>query len=110
MKVMFGILNRIIEILWFYYSYYVKEDIVVTEATKELLSREEVPEELTWRLEDIFATDEKWEEEYESLQTDIPKVSDYRGKLAQSSETLYSLFALQDKLSERLGKLYTYAR
>lgn len=82
----------------------------MSEGTKELLSREEVPEELTWRLEDIFATDEDWEGEYEQLQKDIPQIGEYRGKLAESSKGLHALLQLQDELSGRLGKLFVYAR
>jgi len=82
----------------------------LSEGTKELLSREEVPEELTWRLEDIFATDEDWEGEYEQLQKDIPQIGEYRGKLAESSKGLHALLQLQDELSGRLGKLFVYAR
>lgn len=82
----------------------------MSETTKELLSREELPEELTWRLEDIFSTDDEWEKEYEQLQKDLPQVGDYRGKLANSSESLYSLLQLQDELSGRLGRLFVYAR
>ncbi|TQS75881.1 oligoendopeptidase F [Ornithinibacillus gellani] len=68
-----------------------------------------VPEEKTWRLEDIFATDEAWEKEFESLKQEIPTFETYQGKLAQSADELYGLFKLQDELSERFGKLYTYA-
>lgn len=78
--------------------------------TKELKKREDVPVELTWRLEDIFPTDEEWKKEFKQLQEDIPEIEVYQGKLATSAEYLYELFTLQDKLSGRLGKLYTYAR
>src|SRR5690625_4706491 len=87
-----------------------KEDVGVTQSTKEILSRNEVPEEFTWRLEDIFATDDEWNEEYNDLQESIPQIGNYRGKSAESSKTLYALLSLQDELSERLGKLFTYAR
>ena len=82
----------------------------MSETTKELLSREEVPEEQTWKLEDIFETDELWEKEYEQLQKDIPQIGKFRGKIAESSGNLYELLHLQDKISERLGKLFVYAR
>ncbi|WP_047985905.1 oligoendopeptidase F [Ornithinibacillus californiensis] len=81
----------------------------MAKATKELQSRNEVPVERTWRLEDIFATDEAWEEELNSLKQDIPQVAEYQGKVADSAESLYNVLKLQDELSARLGKLYTYA-
>src|SRR5699024_1419496 len=33
----------------------------------------------------------------------------FQGKLGESADTLYELFQFQDKISQRLGKLYTYA-
>ena len=82
----------------------------MSKTTKELKSRNEIPKERTWDLEAIFATDELWEQEFKKLQEDIPALADYQGKLSESAESLYGLFKLQDELSERLGKLYTYAR
>ena len=81
----------------------------MSKATKALKKRSEVPVELTWRLEDIFATDEDWEAEYKKLEEDLPEIETFQGKLATSADTLYNLLKLQDELSERLGKLYTYA-
>ena len=77
--------------------------------TKELLKRNELPEDKTWRLEDIFETDELWEKELKSLEEDIKQFEKYQGKLSESADTLYDLLSLQDELSERLGKVYTYA-
>jgi len=77
--------------------------------TQELPKREDLKVEDTWRLEDIFATDKDWEQEFTKLQTEIPKIESYRGKLGNSAEELVSMFKLQDELSNRLGTLYTYA-
>ena len=76
---------------------------------KALPKRNEIAEESTWRLENIFATDELWQEEMKKLQADIPEVEKFQGKLSESADTLYQLLKLQDELSERLGKLYTYS-
>ncbi|WP_153462275.1 MULTISPECIES: oligoendopeptidase F [Sediminibacillus] len=81
----------------------------MTQANKELQSREQVPLERTWRLEDIFVIDEEWEKEFESLKSKLPEFKQYQGKVNESSDTLYNLLKLQDNVSERLGKLYTYA-
>src|SRR5699024_5334673 len=77
--------------------------------TQTLPTREDVPEELTWKLEDIFPTDQDWGETFNELQEEIPKMSDFQGKLGDSAEQLLKMFRLQDELSERLGKLYAYA-
>ncbi|WP_407271038.1 oligoendopeptidase F [Radiobacillus sp. PE A8.2] len=81
----------------------------MTQATKELQKREQIPEENTWKLEDIFSSDEAWEKELQSIKEMLPEFKQYQGKLHESADTLYSLFSLQDKISQRIGKLYTYA-
>ncbi|API91012.1 oligoendopeptidase F [Virgibacillus pantothenticus] len=81
----------------------------MAKASKELPKREEIPVELTWRLEDIFETDEAWEKELADLQKAIPEIETFQGKLGASAKNLYDVLKLQDQLSERLGKLFTYS-
>jgi len=76
---------------------------------KALSKRSEVPVEKTWRLEDIFATDDLWREEYNKLKSEIPNLLKYQGRLGESAQTLYELLQLNDDLGMRLGKLHTYA-
>ncbi|MFB4169783.1 oligoendopeptidase F [Virgibacillus sp. JSM 102003] len=81
----------------------------MAKATKELPKRSEIPEEKTWKLEDIFKTDDAWEKELQSLKNDIPSIEKFQGKITESAQNLYDVLKLQDQLSERLGKLFTYA-
>ena len=78
-------------------------------SVKSLPARDEIPVEDTWRLEDIFETDELWEKEYEEIKALLPKAAEYQGKLAESADILYEALQYQDHVLERLGKLYTYA-
>lgn len=78
-------------------------------AVKALPIRSEIPVEDTWKLEDIFSSDEEWESEFQAVKGMIPGVSEYKGKLAESAETLYQALQAEDALLERIGKLYTYA-
>ena len=78
-------------------------------AVKKLPNRSEIQVEDTWRIEDIFDTDEAWEKEFQEVKDMIPKISDFQGKLTDSADALYEAFAYQDAISMRLGKLYTYA-
>ncbi|WP_246938597.1 oligoendopeptidase F [Bacillus pinisoli] len=78
-------------------------------ATKTLPARSEIPHQDTWRLEDIFTTDEQWEAEFNAVKAMIPKVSEFEGKLGDSADTLLALLTYQDELLMRMGKLYTYA-
>lgn len=76
---------------------------------KKLPARSEVPVEDTWKLEDVFASDEAWEKEFQEVKELLPTVQEFQGKLGESAEQLYKALQYQDKLLERLGKLYTYA-
>ncbi|EPR30190.1 Oligoendopeptidase F [Geobacillus sp. WSUCF1] len=78
-------------------------------AKKSLPLRSEIPVEETWRLEDIFPTDDAWEEEFKQVKAMIPKLGEYKGRLGESPEVLYEALQYQDEVSMRLGKLYTYA-
>ncbi|WP_129690326.1 oligoendopeptidase F [Gottfriedia acidiceleris] len=78
-------------------------------AVKKLPTRSEVQEELTWKLEDIYVTDAKWEAEYKKVLELIPSFSEFKGKLGESSQTLLNALKKQDEISFLLGKLYTYS-
>lgn len=86
-----------------------KEEAQMAEMTKEIPKRSEVPKELTWDLESIFESDDLWEKEFESLKAEIPKIKAFQHTLGDSAAQLTAMFKLQDELSERLGKLFSYA-
>ena len=71
--------------------------------------REEVPEEYTWNLKDIFESDEAWNAEYEALKSLPEKVAGYAGHLGESAETLLEFLKFEDEASVRMGKLFGYA-
>lgn len=76
---------------------------------KKLPSRSEIKVEDTWKLEDIFASDDAWEKEFEEVKALIPQMEKFKGKLGESAQTLYDALQEQDKLTMRVSKLYTYA-
>ncbi|GGE71965.1 oligoendopeptidase F [Priestia taiwanensis] len=76
---------------------------------KKLPERHEIPVGMTWKLEDIFTTDEAWEQEFKAVKESIPHITTYKGKLGDSAETLLEAFETQNELTKRLRILYTYA-
>jgi oligoendopeptidase F len=76
---------------------------------KELPSRSELPEHLTWRLEDMFETKEVWERVFSEVQALLPKISSYKGRLSKSSSLLLEALTTHDELMIKMGQLYTYA-
>ncbi|MDG4656641.1 oligoendopeptidase F [Ectobacillus antri] len=75
----------------------------------KLPRREELDKAYMWKLEDIFASDQEWEKEFEQVKGLLPKLVDFKGKLGESSQQLLEMLQYQDEVSLRLGKLYTYA-
>lgn len=72
--------------------------------------RSEVPVELTWNLEDLFVTKEAWEQELASVEADIPTVTQYKGRLGESSRVLLDCLNAQEDLYKRVTLVATYAR
>ncbi|WP_027962926.1 oligoendopeptidase F [Halalkalibacillus halophilus] len=81
----------------------------MSEGSTGLKTREQVSTDLTWDLEAIFPTDEAWEEELKQLKSDLPIITEYKGKIAESSEQLLAVLKLEDELKNRLSKLYVYS-
>ena len=76
---------------------------------KTILPRDQVPEEFTWNLSDMFASDEDWLREYEALMALPEQVLAFRGRLGESAETLLAYLRQQDEAEVRLRMLYGYA-
>lgn len=75
----------------------------------QLLKRSEVPAEHTWKLEDLFADQKAWDQEYEEVFALIKKASEFQGKL-NKPESLKASFELEDEVSLKLERLFVYAR
>ncbi|MGK7378611.1 oligoendopeptidase F [Planococcus sp. 1R117A] len=75
----------------------------------KLLLREEIPTEMTWKLEEIFASNEVWEQEFTKVTELAEKAGSYQGKLQESADALYGVLVYKDELLQRLQKLYTYS-
>ncbi len=73
-----------------------------------LPKRHEVPKEHQWRLEDLFASQATWDEEYAEVKSKLGNLAQYQGKLGDA-EMLKQCFALEDEISLHTERLYVYA-
>ena len=71
------------------------------------LERKDVPEQLKWRVEDIYETIEDWERVYASLETKLD-FKKYEGKLGDA-DTLLECFTKLGEIELDLNKLAVYA-
>ena len=63
----------------------------------QLQRRDEISPDLKWRLEDIYASDQAWEEDLAQLKIGIQGVLDLKGKLT-SGENLLSALQQMDEI------------
>lgn len=76
---------------------------------KQQCRREDVPESLKWKLTDMYASDEQWEEEVEEIGRMSEKIASYEGRLADNAETLLHFLQDQDVLLQAVSRMYVYA-
>ncbi len=76
---------------------------------KTLRQREDIPLEDKWKLEDIYATDDAWEQDFHRLKELTAKMSRLRGTLASAAGLLAAL-RLQDQIGELNERVFVYSR
>lgn len=72
-------------------------------------NRSHIDEKYQWDLSTVFATDDAWEAELASLDSDLENAKAYKGHLTASSNDLLAITESYLALSRRLEKLYVYA-
>ena len=71
--------------------------------------REDIPVEDTWALEDLYASDEAWEQALQEEMHRLPEIASYEGKLGQSGETLCAFLRVLEELDAQGELLANYA-
>lgn len=77
---------------------------------KKIPERSEVDKAYQWRLEDIYATDEAWQEDLEKTKVIVKELGEFKGKLSVSPETLYAFGMKLEALNVNLENLINYAQ
>ena len=70
--------------------------------------RSEIPVEDTWALEDLYPSDEAWEQEMASVEPEQERLAKYAGKLGTSPEILYAFLYETEMLNVKLSRLGNY--
>lgn len=75
---------------------------------EQVKQRSQIEEKYKWDLTPMFASDEKWQEEFDALSAKIPLLDKYAGRL-DCEENILACLKLSDELSASYGELYVYA-
>lgn len=74
-----------------------------------LMKRNEVALEDTWRLEDLFETDELVKAGIKETKELLSDFKVYEGRLTSSAQVLYEALQKSDEISKRVEKIYVYS-
>ena len=75
----------------------------------EYKTREAVPNEYKWDLTTRYKSEKEWEKDYLRLVDKIKEISEFKGKVVNSSENLFKTLNKYFEIDMQLGKLFVYA-
>jgi len=75
----------------------------------QTLERKDVPDKYKWNLADLYPTRDAWQADLDMLSKEIDKLPEFKGRLGESSETLYKALTSSSNVVETLYKAYVYA-
>lgn len=78
--------------------------------TNKISARADVPAKDKWAIQDLFATDDDWRAALAKAKEFIPRITAFRGRLAESGAALLSFFRLDDEISLAFDALVHYAQ
>ena len=77
---------------------------------KEVLKREDVRVEDTWKIEDMYATPADWEKDLDEIKELTEKIVETEGRVTESSDNLLRVMEWCSKFEEKLDRAYNYAQ
>lgn len=75
----------------------------------EIKTREEIAPQYKWRLEDLFPSEDAWEQELKRLEKIVPEAARFKGTL-NNMESVLEMLRFTDEISLALERLFVYAR
>ncbi len=78
------------------------------EETVKIRNRSEIPVEDTWATEDMYPSDEVWEQELKTMAEYQTRAASYAGRLGESGQTLYDYFMEMEVSEEKIERLANY--
>lgn len=75
--------------------------------TNKIPARADVPKKDKWAIQDLFATDDDWRAALAKAKEFIPRITAFRGRLAESGAALLSFSVWMMKSALHLTRSYT---
>ena len=81
----------------------------MSENSQDVMTRDQIPEDMCWDLKNLYASEEAWEEDFKKLDALLERYQSYKGRLAESAQVLKEAFEAGDELEMLLERLAVYA-
>ena len=75
------------------------------EEVTKIRTRDQIPAADKWAIEDLYPTDEAWEETLATLESAKESLAGYAGRLAESGKTLYDFLYLSEMTNVKARRL-----
>lgn len=73
------------------------------------MEQNKVDEKYTWNLKDIYVSDEELYKDKEEVEKLLEKVGKFKERLGNSSDMIYEVYELLEKIDTQMTKMYAYA-
>jgi oligoendopeptidase F len=78
------------------------------ENINKIPTRDEIPQEFKWAIEDLYPNDEAWEQELAALDAEGKELAAFSGKLAGSAQLLYGYLSKAEQINVKAELLANY--
>lgn len=78
--------------------------------SERIPARNDVPQQHKWNINDIYATDAKWEEDFSKAKGFPEKIQSYKGEISRSAAKLLEYLEFDSEMSVLLDSLVNYAQ
>ena len=75
---------------------------------KKYTSRDQIPVQDTWAIEDLYPSDDAWNQELDTLAEETKLLASFEGRLGESGETLYAYLTEMERVDCKTDKLSQY--
>lgn len=74
-----------------------------------LRTRDDIDQAYMWNLDSYYTSDDLWEADYKTVESQLPALAAYEGHVAESGETLLAALTLRETVNAMLDRLFIYA-
>ena len=77
--------------------------------SQKVLTRADLPDSDKWDLTHLFPSVDKWSEDFAWLQQTYPRITEWKGRVGESAETLAACLEFEKSIELRSERVYHYA-